>query len=117
MLANTPAGKQVKYRRMHEQVRGLSERANGRASGPVLTSGFFVILEHSEIKTDGGISITFWKIHLQLYAIFPVLEIFSYQILKNQETKYISFDSNIQKIHFLKVISISEAALIWRDAK
>ena len=29
-----------------ERVSGASERANGRASGPVLTSGFLVDLAH-----------------------------------------------------------------------
>ena len=30
-----------------ERVSGVSEQANGRASSPVLTSGFLVILDHS----------------------------------------------------------------------
>ena len=37
-----------------EQVSGGSERANGRASGPVLTSGFLVILAHSAAKKGGS---------------------------------------------------------------
>ena len=85
MLANTPAGKQVKYRRMHELVSGVSEWANGRASDPVLTSGFFVILDHSEIRTDGGI--TFWQIHLQVFVIFPVLKIEKYFHIKSSKIK------------------------------
>ena len=32
-----------------KQVSGANERANGRASGPVLTSVFFSIFDHSEI--------------------------------------------------------------------
>ena len=32
-----------------EQVSGVSERANGRASGPVLQSVFLAVLDHSVI--------------------------------------------------------------------
>ena len=33
-----------------KRVSGASERANGRASAPVLTSGFFVDLAHSDMR-------------------------------------------------------------------
>ena len=35
-------------------MRGASERANGRASSPVLTSGFLVIQAHSEVMVFMG---------------------------------------------------------------
>ena len=35
-----------------ERVSGASEQANGRASGPVLTSGFLIILDHSEMAKE-----------------------------------------------------------------
>ena len=35
-----------------ERVSGASERANGRVSGPVLTSGFLVDLAHSGPRRD-----------------------------------------------------------------
>ena len=34
--------------RASEQVSGASERANGRASGPVLKSVFLAVIDHSE---------------------------------------------------------------------
>ena len=33
-----------------ERVSGASERANGRASGPVLQSVFLAVLDHSDIE-------------------------------------------------------------------
>ena len=41
------ANKQSKQCGASERVSGASERVNGRASGPVLTPGFFIILAHS----------------------------------------------------------------------
>ena len=42
-----------------ERVSGASERANGRASGPVLKSGVLVDLAHSEwqLVTDHSVSV------------------------------------------------------------
>ena len=37
-----------------KRVSGASERANGRASGPVLTSVFLVILAHCEVAISIG---------------------------------------------------------------
>ena len=49
--------------RMRERCKQMSEQANGRATGPVLTSGFLVILDHSESwhskKEDGNLFLNF----------------------------------------------------------
>ena len=64
--ANKGASKQTSERsgvyvqreqgRMSEQVSGTSEQANGRASGPILQSGFFVILAHSALTNKSSSS-------------------------------------------------------------
>ena len=52
------ARKQSEQSGASERVSGASERANGRASGPVLTSVFFSIFNHSEGRKEG---IKIWK--------------------------------------------------------
>ena len=47
-----------------ERVSGASERANGRASGPVLTSGFLVILDHSVRERKNWLLAPEKEIHL-----------------------------------------------------
>ena len=51
-----------------EQVSGASDQANGRASGPVLMSGFLIVLDHSYLQYKAK------KVALgeDLVEIFPV---------------------------------------------
>ena len=52
-----------------ERVSGASERANGQASGPVLTSGFLFVLDHSALQ-EFGCFILFLAAMLKIIIIF-----------------------------------------------
>ena len=47
MSERSEAREQSEQGEASEQVSGVSEQANGRASDPVLQSGFLIILAHS----------------------------------------------------------------------
>ena len=58
MVENREKHRQNSNLIIHCPMSGASERANGRASGPVLTSVFFSIFDHSvrEASLDGDVS-------------------------------------------------------------
>ena len=93
-----------------ERVSGVSERANGRASGPELQSVFLVILAHSAPSVPGRHPII--ALFMMLPSAFPRPSSFASRSLRRHTFRTLSF-SNIFPPLLNSSLTISKSPSFW----